>query len=311
MVDGVLLLNKPTGMTSHDAVAKLRMILGQQRIGHTGTLDPAAEGLMIICLGRATKIARFISDYDKTYEAEITLGRTSRTYDSEGIDLDEQPSKVPVLSLDQLDAALNEFRGVITQQVPSFSAVRVDGERLYKLARKGAEVDAPEREVEIKDITVIAYNKPVLRISVTCSKGTYIRSLAHDLGQRLGCGGYLSQLKRTAVGAMYLDRALTIEAVALHQQQQSLSGQLISYDELLGFPAFVLSEEFEPQVVTGRDLRPEDVVTVEGDFAPGDKVFLKSAQGHPLAVGKAEIPSSAVRETDDDTKLFSYIRVLN
>ncbi|MCK4573357.1 MAG: tRNA pseudouridine(55) synthase TruB [candidate division Zixibacteria bacterium] len=310
-MDGVLLIDKPTGMTSHDTVAKLRKILGQRRVGHTGTLDPEAEGLMIICLGRATKIARFVSDFDKTYEAEICLGRVSSTYDREGVDLKQEPQPVPELSEADLAKLLDGFSGRIRQKVPAYSAVHIDGERLYKLARAGVEVDAPEREVEIKEIALSYYREPMLFVTVTCSKGTYIRSLAHDIGQKVGCGGYLSKLRRTAVGNMTIDCALTLESVALHHQQQSLSEHLVSYDNLLGFPAFVLSEEFQPMVVTGRDLSAKDVVRVEGDFAPGDRVFLKSLQGDPLAVGTAEVPANAVSEIENGTRLFSYIRVLN
>ena len=195
--NGILLLNKRQNITSHQAVLEVREIIRQRRVGHTGTLDPKAQGLIVVCIGRATKIVQFVSDFDKTYEAEIFLGRTSSTYDSEGIIKDGMPKAAPNLSLFEFQNLLNEFIGRKIQKVPAHSAVRVNGNHLYEYARAGQEVELPVREIEIKSIKTINFEYPKLTFQVTCSKGTYIRSLASDIGERLECGAYLSNLNRT------------------------------------------------------------------------------------------------------------------
>lgn len=309
--NGVLLLDKPAGITSHDAVMEIRKTVGQRRVGHTGTLDPQAEGLMVICLGKATKISRFVSDLDKTYEGEIRLGQSSDTFDGEGISPGQTPLDAPDVSCEELQDLLNEYKGVIKQKVPAYSAVRVDGQRLYELARKGVKVDPPERNVEIKDIRLLKYEKPCMSIRVACSKGTYIRSLAHEIGNRLGCGGYLSKLKRIAVGSLSVENALTLEALRKHHSQQTLEKNLLPYDKVLEYGALIVQGEFEKHMVSGRLLRSKDVLRMEGSFAPGDTVFLKNTNGAVLAVGTAGVSSSMRPSSVNGSKLFSYIRVLN
>ncbi len=308
---GVLLLNKPTDMTSHDAVQQIRRLINQRRVGHTGTLDPAATGLMVVCLGSATKIARFVSDMDKTYHAEIFLGRTSETYDSEGVFEDQPLTDVPALTPKELGALLEEFTGVIQQKVPAYSAVHVDGERLYKLARKGVDVDTPQREIEIKEIVVDGFEPPYLRLTVTCSKGTYIRSLAHDIGQRLGCGGYLAALERSSVGHLNLDDALSLEDVEQYQQDGTVEDHLLGYNQVLDYGALKIRDEFREYVLTGRRPGIDDILNAEGIFASGDKVLLKDTEGHVLAVGTAGISSDKIADATSTNGVFDYIRVLN
>ncbi|MCX6826576.1 MAG: tRNA pseudouridine(55) synthase TruB, partial [candidate division Zixibacteria bacterium] len=183
--DGILLCHKPFGVSSHDVIANLRQVIGQRRMGHTGTLDPLATGLMLICLGRATKIAQFLSDMDKTYEAEIKLGVRSSTFDAEGVIENDPPQPVPNLSKAEMEDIFSEFRGSIRQKVPAFSAIKRNGQRLYKAARMGKKVNPPERNIEIKEIKLIGINLPFVNFVVCCSKGTYIRSLAQDIGSKL------------------------------------------------------------------------------------------------------------------------------
>ncbi|MCH7946878.1 MAG: tRNA pseudouridine(55) synthase TruB, partial [candidate division Zixibacteria bacterium] len=201
---GILLLNKQPGITSHDEIMNVRNIIGQKRVGHTGTLDPQAEGLLVICIGSATKIVQYLSNFDKSYEAEIYLGKSSTTYDSEGEITSDMPEAAPDFSAEEFSEILDEFRGTFTQKVPAYSAIRINGKHLYELARAGKEVERPERQVTISELEVISYNKPRLTIRVSCSKGTYIRTLADDIGNKLKCGAYLSALKRIGVNGLLL-----------------------------------------------------------------------------------------------------------
>jgi len=222
--DGVLLLDKPRGMTSHDVVDAVRQVYGTRRVGHTGTLDPLAEGLLVLCVGRATRIAQYLSDASKEYVATIEFGRTSPTYDAEGLEHEEAPDNVTI-DEDKLNAVLQQFTGTIEQQVPAFSAVRVDGERLHKSARAGKDVERPTRTVTVNDIFVLDLKDNQLRIRVRCSKGTYIRSLAHDIGQAYGTGAYLRLLRRTAIDNLRLEDAVPLNRL----QEEAESGQQGQY----------------------------------------------------------------------------------
>jgi tRNA pseudouridine55 synthase len=201
-MDGLLLVDKPAGWTSFDVVAKVRSIIkaetGQKiKIGHTGTLDPAATGLLILVLGKYTKRAAEFSKLDKTYEAELTLGQTSSTGDAEG-EIVQKSTHRPGLA--EIQNALNKFVGEISQVPPAFSAIKVDGQRAYKLARAGKEVVIESRKVKICSITKVKYEYPILSFTTEVSSGTYIRTLAEDIGQKLSTGAYLSDLRRTEVG---------------------------------------------------------------------------------------------------------------
>jgi len=308
--NGVLPVNKPTGPTSHDVIHRVRRILGQRRVGHTGTLDPLASGLMLVCLGRATKLARFMSDFDKTYVATVELGRTSETYDAERVDLSRPAADVSGIERLQVEQVLAEFVGVIRQRVPAFSAVRVDGRRLYKAARRGERAELPERETEISKITLLRFERPAVEFEVTCSKGTYVRTLADDIGRRLGCGAYLAALKRSRVGNVTLESALTPDEVEKYYTDQKLAGHILPVDRVLNFGAIKVSDEFAEQVTTGRLPGADDVLDTQGAFNMGDRVFLKDTAGRVLAVGTAAVSSSAIK-SGGQSDLFKYLRVLS
>lgn len=308
--DGILPVNKPAGPTSHDVVMRLRRILGQRSVGHTGTLDPLATGLLLVCLGKATKVARFVSDFDKTYIATIGLGRTSETLDAEGLDLSEPAADVSKLRREQVETVLAEFKGVVCQKVPALSAVRVDGERLYKTARRGEEVELPEREVRISAIELTSFELPTIEVRVTCSKGTYLRSLADDIGRRLGCGAYLAGLIRSQVGRVKLDRALTPDEIEKRHRDGALAESILELDEVLDFGAIRVSDEFAGRISSGRLPASNDILGTQGTFDIGDRVFLKDTAGRILAVGTAGF-SSAVARTGGHDNLFKYIRVLS
>lgn len=205
---GLLIIDKPAGPTSHDVVGRVRRAAGTRRVGHAGTLDPLASGLLLVGVGRATRLIEYLVGLDKVYETTVRLGRATTTYDAEGEVAAEKPVTVDEAAI---RAALDAFRGPIHQRVPPFSAVKRDGQPLYKRARRGEAIDLPEREVTIHALDLLAYEPPLLTLRIASSSGTYIRSLAHDLGQVLGCGGHVDTLRRTAIGRFTLADAVALD----------------------------------------------------------------------------------------------------
>ncbi len=206
-MEEIIFVDKPAGISSFGAVARVRRILSEReghrvKVGHTGTLDPFATGLLILLAGKATKKAPELTKKDKVYEAELRLGATSTTGDPEG-EITETGAKLPDLA--QIEAILPQFTGKIQQKPPIFSAIKINGQRAYKLARKGQQVEMPTREVEIYSLEIIGYEAPILKIRTHVSSGTYIRSLAEDIGTALGCGAYLTALRRTQIADYKLD----------------------------------------------------------------------------------------------------------
>jgi len=223
---GILNINKPTDWTSHDVVARVRRIAGQRSVGHAGTLDPAATGVLLVCLGQATRVAEYLMAGDKTYRALIRLGTTTDTYDADGEVT--ATGAVPDLSAPDLESALTEFTGEIQQFPPAYSAIKQDGVPLHRRARRGEEIQLQARPVTIYRIDVLEWRSPDLNIDVACAPGTYIRSLAHDLGQRLGCGAHLAGLVRTRSGHFSLDEAITLQALADAAAQGALEARMPS-----------------------------------------------------------------------------------
>ena len=209
--DGVLLVDKPAAWTSHDVVAKVRAHFGFKKVGHCGTLDPMATGLLVLVLGRATRLSEKLTSDDKAYEGTILLGVTTNTEDADGATLETKP--VPPLTEADLQAALQKYRGDIYQTPPMISAIKHQGSPLYKLARKGIEVVREPRLVHIYDLRLLATELPRLKFRMACSKGTYVRTLAADIGRDLGCGAHLAELRRTAAGAFKLEQAHTLEQI--------------------------------------------------------------------------------------------------
>ena len=207
----LLLIDKPAGITSHDVVDAIRKKLRTRHVGHGGTLDPFATGLLLIGVNSGTKKLHDIVGLDKTYEATAKLGATSDTYDLTGTIIAHPASHVP--RQDEIEFELKNFRGTIEQKAPAYSAKKVGGQKLYELARRGKDVEnlRPIKKVDITEFTILSYEYPILKFKVTCSSGTYIRSLAHDLGERLGCGAYLTELRRTRIGEYKIEDAKKLE----------------------------------------------------------------------------------------------------
>lgn len=201
---GVLNIDKPVGLTSHDVVQRVRRLTGVRRVGHAGTLDPLATGVLVVCVGWATRFAEYVVGQPKTYHATVRLGQMTDTYDAEGTIVAEQPVTVSAAGI---EAALGAFRGPIRQQAPAYSAIKQEGQPLHKRVRRGETVEAPVRDVTIYALELLAYESPDVELRIVCSSGTYVRSLAHDLGQALGCGGHIVALRRTAVGGFVAGEA--------------------------------------------------------------------------------------------------------
>ena len=217
-LDGALLIDKPVGPTSHDVVALARRQLGIKKVGHCGTLDPTATGLLIIVLGRGTKLSEKMMSADKIYEGAIKLGETTDSYDADGELTASLP--VPPLTLEQLNETAAAFVGDLMQLPPMVSAVKKDGVPLYKLARKGIEVERKERLVHIYSFRFTGYRDPLGQFRVACTKGTYVRTLAHDLGQKLGCGAHLAALRRVTSGRFAVADALPLDHVLAFSRTQ-------------------------------------------------------------------------------------------
>lgn len=255
-MEGFFNLNKPAGPTSHDVVDRVRRLLHIRRVGHGGTLDPLAEGVLPIALGRATRLLPFLQEGEKRYRATILLGVSTTTYDAEGEVTSIRP--LPPLDHRKLAEALSSFQGEIEQVPPPFSAVRQGGRRLYERARAGEEVHAPPRRVRIFRLDLLSWEPPYLTLEVACGGGTYIRSLAHDLGERLGCGAHLHRLVRLQVGPFRLEEALRPEELEALAAQGRIQEALLPMDApVRHWPAVGVEESLLPALLSGQPLALE------------------------------------------------------
>lgn len=245
--DGILVLDKPAGPTSHDIVARVRRITGT-KVGHTGTLDPAATGVLPLVLGRATRLSRFIQAVDKEYVAAIRLGIETDSYDAEGRVVDRRP--VPRFSEAEINAWLRTFVGEIDQIPPMFSAVKLGGERLYKAARRQETVERSPRRITVFAIDLNDWEPEILKLRIHCSSGTYIRSIAHDLGALIGCGAHLESLRRTRTGEFTLEQSVQVEELEAHWRDR-----LIPLEQMLSeFPTLDLSPTDAKRVRHGNSI---------------------------------------------------------
>lgn len=297
MLNGILIMKKEQDYTSNDVVAKLRGICRQKKIGHTGTLDPNAEGVLPVCLGNATKLCDLFTDRSKEYVAELTLGITTDTQDIWGQVLTDSGEKWREIPVEEIEKTVLSFRGRQQQIPPMYSALKVNGKRLYELARAGVEVERKPREIEIEEIELLpsvgcaerkapqtAYfsTLPKLRMRVVCSKGTYIRTLCQDIGEKLGCGAAMSALMRTRVGQFRLENAHTLTEVERFRDEDRLSEILIPVDRCFEeYPAFVVHEEGLRFLKNGNELRTNLLREADrdplGTDVPAKKFALREA----------------------------------
>ena len=273
MIHGVLNVYKGKGYTSHDVVAKLRGITGQKKIGHTGTLDPDATGVLPVCLGKATKLCDMLTDKDKTYEAVLLLGVSTDTQDAGGEVLGT--SDTAGLGEKEVREAIQSFVGGYDQVPPMYSALKVGGKRLYELAREGKVVERKARPVDIYQIRVLKMDLHRVWMEVSCSKGTYIRTLCHDIGEKLGCGGCMEELFRTKVSSFLLSDSLTLADINKRMQEGTLGEVLVPVDAMFGgYRKIVVKEPWISLARNGNSLPIKAVTGGEG-IEDGEEVRLK------------------------------------
>lgn len=284
-MDGIIVLDKPQGITSHDAVQKLRRIAGLKRIGHLGTLDPIGTGVLPLVLGRATRLSRFFLHHDRCYEADIRFGFSTDTYDVCGEPTSEKQDIT--LDRDQLEALIAPFRGRLSQTPPPVSAKKIGGVPAYKLARKNKPVTLEPVEVEVYEFTLREVEGSLARVMVRCSAGTYLRSLAHELGQGLGAGAHVEALRRTAMGEFTLEMARTVEQLELLGQQGRLEEALLALTAVLPeIPTERVDAATAAQIGHGRDFR----VSPYGNRKGAKQVKAVDPQGRLVAIAEARLP---------------------
>jgi tRNA pseudouridine55 synthase len=264
MVHGFLNIDKPAGITSHDVVARVRRAARQKRVGHAGTLDPAATGVLVVALGAATRLIEYVQDAtSKRYLATVRLGVATTTDDAEGDVVADAP--VPILSAAEIERVLEQFRGDILQVPPMYAALHHQGRRLHELAREGIVVERAARPVTIERLALVEWSTPLLKIDVMCSKGTYIRSLARDLGAAFGCGAHLQALRRTAVGEFRVDQSTPL--ATLEESPEIIMSILLSPEVAVAdWPAATLEDELARRVRNGL---PVSLVGMSGERARG------------------------------------------
>lgn len=252
-MDGVIVIRKEKGFTSHDVVAKLRGILHMKKIGHTGTLDPDAEGVLPVALGKATRLVDMITDKEKTYEAVMRLGVVTDTQDMSGTVL-SQTTELSVTE-EELCTVVSSFVGDYMQVPPMYSALKVNGKKLYELAREGKTVERKPRPVHFYEIEILDISFPLVRFRVTCSKGTYIRTLCHDIGEKLGCGAAMESLLRTKVGRFTLDDAITLAQTEEAVQEGTIESKILGIEEILAeYPRVCCTKEGDRLLANGNPL---------------------------------------------------------
>lgn len=293
MIHGVINVYKEKGFTSHDVVAKLRGIAGQKKIGHTGTLDPDATGVLPVCFGKATKLCDMLTDKDKTYEAVLLLGVETDTQDITGREMAKCGTSH--LKDDDVRKIILSFVGEYEQVPPMYSAVKVDGRKLYELAREGKVIDRKTRQVTIYGIEILEMNLPRVKFKVHCSKGTYIRTLCHDIGAGLGCGGCMEELIRTEAGRFKLDDSICLSEIEKMSEEGTLMKAVVPIDDM--FPDYrkvVIGKETESLAYNGNEFSKE-AVGAEAGFEGGEHVRLYDEEGHFIAVYSYETEGDRFR----------------
>ena len=275
--DFVLPVDKPEGPTSHDVVGAVRRAVGTRRVGHTGTLDPFASGLLLLCVERATRLAEYLSGLDKSYEAVARLGISTDTLDREGKVVCERSAWTD-LEPDRVTEVLLGFTGALEQVPPQFSAKKVDGEAMHRRARRGERVELPPCSITVHEIRVLAVDLPAVRFTVRCSTGTYIRAIARDLGEALGVGAHLTALRRTAIGSFHVDDAISVDA--LSDSEAVGRASIAPLDAVRHLPSLEIDDEVARRLVLGQKIRISD----EGLAGP----VAVSHGGSLLAIGELD-----------------------
>ena len=286
-MDGVVVLDKPAGISSHDAVQRMRKLLGVRRVGHLGTLDPLATGVLPLVVGKATRLSQFFLHHDRGYEATIRIGFATTTYDSDGDPIgDPQPA---ALETEDVNSALDAFRGRFSQTPPPVSAKKIGGVPAYKLARKNVDVVLEPVEIEIYDLELLEVVDDRIRIRMRCSSGTYVRSLAHDLGAALGPGGHVTELRRIAVGEFDVSMARTFEDLEQYKAAGKIEQAFVDPSELLPeIPAQRVDENAATRILHGRDFQ----ILAFPSGLSARRVKAIGPDGRLLAIGELKLPQT-------------------
>jgi tRNA pseudouridine55 synthase len=285
-MNGAIVVDKPAGWTSHDVVNRLRRLAGTKKIGHLGTLDPLATGVLPLLLNRATRLAQYFTRNDKVYEGVVRFGWSTDTYDADGSPT--SPVTHPMLSGADIERALECFRGTFEQKPPAISAKKVQGRPAYQAARRNLTVELPPVRVTVYELKILSAEENAVRIRVHCTAGTYLRSLAHDAGQILGCGAFLESLRRIQSGPFHLDQARTLEELGELAAEHRLHEALVPAAQLLPeFPCETVDQITETQIRQGRDFRVSPFRT------RGDARFIKALNhaGELVAIGEVRLPN--------------------
>lgn len=283
MLNGIVNIYKEAGYTSHDVVAKLRGILGQRKIGHTGTLDPDAVGVLPVCLGRATKVCDFLTEKEKEYEAVLLLGQVTDTQDVSGQVLEKR--EVSGVTEEQIRQVIQNFTGSYAQIPPMYSAVKIGGKKLYELAREGKTVERRPRMVQIFSIVIQSVDIPRVRMTVRCSKGTYIRTLCHDIGEKLECGGCMESLIRTRSGVFTLENSVTLDEVIQKRDQGHLTDIILPVDRVFDrYPKITVKAQWESLARNGGILQEKAVCCKEPNLSDKTLVRLYDEDGQFIAL---------------------------
>ncbi len=304
-LNGILNINKPAGITSHDVVDRIRRLTKTKKVGHTGTLDPMATGVLPLCLGKATKIVQFIIAQDKEYIVKMKLGMITDTQDTTGETIEEAP--IPELTPEKIEDTFAQFRGEIWQMPPMISAKHHKGQRLYKLAREGKEVKREPCKITVYDLSLRNVQLPTIEFQVICSKGTYIRTLCHDLGKALGSGAAMSGLIRARCGTFHIDEAVDLDAL---QCAYDVEEHLFDLNKALeALPSITVGTEGKTSLHCGRFLSGGVITRRTGEFPSGALVRVNARDGSLLGVGEALLNSEQMDSLAGNLRVIKPVKV--
>ncbi len=299
-MNGIILINKPVGMTSHDVVDYIRKKARIKRIGHTGTLDPNATGLLILCVGKATKLSEYFIALDKTYEGRMQLGVVTDSHDIDGNVIEEK--QVPKISTKEIKKHAMNFLGEIEQIPPMVSAIKIGGKRLYKLAREGEVIDRKPRKIKVHEFEILKVELPDIWFRISCSRGTYVRTICHDFGQIIGCGAILAELTRTKIGNYSVEDSVPIDTI---ESKEDVQKHIIPIESSLDLPSAVLSSTGEKLFIHGNKVRGDGIKEIKD--GTNDLVQVFNTNGEFLgiasvlrtAIGPILIPQKVLKNQDN------------
>lgn len=308
-MNGIINIYKPKGPTSYKTVSTVRSLLGVKKAGHIGTLDPDASGILPVCFGKATKIVELISNFEKEYVGIMRLGIKTDTQDASGKVLSKNSDTN--VSQERLKSILQQFTGEIYQSPPMYSAAKYKGERLYTLARRGLNVKVAPKKICVYSLDLIDKKDDLVTLRIRCSKGTYIRTLFNDIGERMGCGAHMKELERTRVGIFEISNSITISRLQELQKCNKLNDTIIPMDDVLGFmPAVFIKRGEERIVLNGMPLWKKGIHHISKDFLPEDRILIKNCEGRLLALGKSLISKQEMSRLNDEDHVFRPKKIL-